>query len=267
MTDYRYVPAFLSVSRLGSISKAAEEMNIAQSAVSRQIALFEESLGEDLFFRATRGIELTPRGQILYLKLNETNQWLDNDFAGHKPKIRIGGLEGILKVWLGDRLAQASKGSLPQEISLAIMSGDEVETALTSGHIDIGFSTRKIESERISSRKLYSEKIYVISKDLVDMERLENYCWIGIFKADYLSRLAKRKKPKQFIQAGSLELLLKMVRSGHGIAALAENLIPSTGFKLNQTRLAEEAVYMNLPAYQQVPGYFQNFIDQFCSEK
>ena len=42
MLDFRYLKAFMLTAKYSSFSKAAEELNIAQSAVSRQIKLLEE---------------------------------------------------------------------------------------------------------------------------------------------------------------------------------------------------------------------------------
>src|SRR5690606_32400948 len=55
--------AFDAAGRHLSFSKAAEELNVTQGAISRQIKLLEESLHAPLFRRLTRRIELTPFGQ------------------------------------------------------------------------------------------------------------------------------------------------------------------------------------------------------------
>ncbi len=55
--------AFESAGRHMSFSKAAEELNVTQGAISRQIKLLEEFLHAPLFRRLTRRVELTPFGQ------------------------------------------------------------------------------------------------------------------------------------------------------------------------------------------------------------
>jgi len=68
MKDRRLLPptamlaAFETAARLGSISRAAEALNLTQSAVSRQIAHLESWLGARLFERHGRRITLNPRG-------------------------------------------------------------------------------------------------------------------------------------------------------------------------------------------------------------
>jgi len=63
--------AFDAAARELSISRAAEQLHVTHSAVSRQIRQLEEQLGVELFRRAGRGIELTSAGQRLYRTTGE----------------------------------------------------------------------------------------------------------------------------------------------------------------------------------------------------
>src|SRR5260370_11515978 len=55
---------FAAVARRGSIREAAEELHVAQSALSRQIQKLEQDFGVPLFQRHARGVELTSAGEI-----------------------------------------------------------------------------------------------------------------------------------------------------------------------------------------------------------
>ena len=55
--------AFEAAGRLQSFTRAAEELNVTQAAVSRQIRLLEEHLGKPMFIRAHRSVELTTEGR------------------------------------------------------------------------------------------------------------------------------------------------------------------------------------------------------------
>nr|WP_255654877.1 LysR family transcriptional regulator [Cohnella sp. REN36] len=67
----RQLQYFVQVARLQHVTKAAEELHVAQSAVSRQIHRLEEELGVRLFMQRGRNVQLTPVGQ-LFLKRAET---------------------------------------------------------------------------------------------------------------------------------------------------------------------------------------------------
>ena len=57
--------AFESVARLGALNRAAEELNVTESAVSRQIRALEDDLRVELFRRVHRGVRLSPEGEQL----------------------------------------------------------------------------------------------------------------------------------------------------------------------------------------------------------
>ncbi|KRE94983.1 transcriptional regulator [Frateuria sp. Soil773] len=57
--------AFEAAARLGSMSLAARELHVTHGAISRQVRILEEALGEPLFQRQGRGIEATEAGRRL----------------------------------------------------------------------------------------------------------------------------------------------------------------------------------------------------------
>ncbi|MGO4449012.1 LysR substrate-binding domain-containing protein [Phyllobacterium sp. TAF24] len=59
------IRVFESVARLQNFTKAAEELNMTQSAVSYQVKLLEEFAGAPLFHRLARGVSLTDKGDLV----------------------------------------------------------------------------------------------------------------------------------------------------------------------------------------------------------
>jgi LysR family transcriptional regulator, glycine cleavage system transcriptional activator len=57
---------FVAAARFGNVSRAAESLHLTVSALSHQIRGLEERLGQRLFVRSTRGVELTTDGQCLF---------------------------------------------------------------------------------------------------------------------------------------------------------------------------------------------------------
>jgi len=64
--DWDKLKSFHAAAEAGSLTAAGERLGISQSAVSRQIAALEESLGTSLFQRHARGLVLTEAGQTLH---------------------------------------------------------------------------------------------------------------------------------------------------------------------------------------------------------
>ncbi|WP_409314092.1 LysR substrate-binding domain-containing protein [Pseudomonas putida] len=63
----RAIQAFEQTARFGTVARAAEVLDLTPSAVSHQLAKLEAMIGRQLFFRAARGVSLTPVGEQ-YLK-------------------------------------------------------------------------------------------------------------------------------------------------------------------------------------------------------
>ena len=63
--DSDLMRGFLAVVDTGSVTRAADQLGRTQSAVSMQIRKLEESLGQSVFVREPRGVNLTERGKQL----------------------------------------------------------------------------------------------------------------------------------------------------------------------------------------------------------
>src|SRR5215510_9845356 len=73
-TAIRY---FREVTQRGSVKQAAESLNIAPSAISRQVQGLEDELAVKLFERGARGMTLTSAGQVLYRYAVESQRKLE----------------------------------------------------------------------------------------------------------------------------------------------------------------------------------------------
>lgn len=67
--DFKRLANFVRVAEMGSVSRAADRMRIAQPALSRQMQLLEEEMGVQLFARHRRGMTLTEAGEELRNRL------------------------------------------------------------------------------------------------------------------------------------------------------------------------------------------------------
>jgi len=72
---------FEAAARLGSFTKAGEELGMTQTAVSYQIKLLEDHVGEPLFFRRTRQVSLTEAGERLAPKVAQGFSILEEAIA------------------------------------------------------------------------------------------------------------------------------------------------------------------------------------------
>jgi DNA-binding transcriptional LysR family regulator len=105
------LPAFEAAARNLSFTKAAEELHLTQSAVSRQVQALEHALGVRLFERKTRALLLTPAGRSAYRAVQdvlERTEALARSLRGAEDirTITLTTTPGFASLWLIPRLAR-----------------------------------------------------------------------------------------------------------------------------------------------------------------
>lgn len=104
--DLRVLRYFLTVAREQSFTKAAEQLNITQPTLSRQLAALEEELGAKLFNRGGHQITLTNEGLLLKrraLEIVDLEDKIVSEFKGNNDSI-----EGKITIGCGEFLAVES---------------------------------------------------------------------------------------------------------------------------------------------------------------
>jgi DNA-binding transcriptional LysR family regulator len=138
---------FTAVAEAGSIRAASRELNVAASAVSRQLILLEAQLGITLFERHGRKLTLTPAGEILLEGLRNAN-------AHHEVILdQLGALRGLkrgrvrlatvesLSVSVVPKLLIAFADAYPGVDVAVTVAGSDAVTALVRQHeADVGFT-------------------------------------------------------------------------------------------------------------------------------
>lgn len=94
--DFDLYKVFVSVATNGSVSKAAEELSVTQSAVSQSILKLEKIFEKELFVRSRQGVTLTSFGRVLFENVSHTVNDLShvyekmNNLKEAKKTIKIG---------------------------------------------------------------------------------------------------------------------------------------------------------------------------------
>lgn len=141
----RFLRYFVAVGRLGSIRKAADELNVSASAIDRQILNVEADIGMPLFDRLPTGLRLTAAGEIM---MAAGAKWQKN-MADVRAQIEdLRGLKrGHVSIAIIDALA---KGYIPAAIQsiqsrypgitigVQVLTNDDVRMAIASGSVDFG---------------------------------------------------------------------------------------------------------------------------------
>ncbi|THK36579.1 LysR family transcriptional regulator [Ensifer sp. MPMI2T] len=114
----RQLAYFVKVVEVGNITRAAEQLNLAQTALGIQIRNLEDALQIQLLDRHSRGVSATPAGMLLYERSIEILQRLEETrrdliaLGGERVRIRFGATPSILKL-IGTELLVAANAQLP----------------------------------------------------------------------------------------------------------------------------------------------------------
>lgn len=160
---------FLEVAKTGSITAAAEELDVASSAISRQIARLEKELDTLLFDRRSRGMVPNAAGELLVAHARKTQQDIDrviNDVQALKGirsgKIRIVTTVGFMNYFLPDLIIKFRKEYPGIIFELITAKASEVPQRIRDGEADIGITLALAPEEGIRVQFRHPSSIYVI---------------------------------------------------------------------------------------------------------
>ncbi len=113
LQDWDRIRVFHGVAEAGSFTRAAESLNLSQSAISRQIGALEDDLGVALFHRHARGLVLTEQGELLLdgakvvtSKLAATASLLSETKGEATGHLRVTANQGFGSFWLTSHLQE-----------------------------------------------------------------------------------------------------------------------------------------------------------------
>ena len=164
MTDLRRLQYFLAVARERNFTRAAEQLHIAQPALSRQVRLLEDELGVELLHRTTHAFELTEAGAFLLDRGPAVLAGVDELWRG--VRTYGSGESGSVALAYG---ASASYETAPKllealaarhpgvEIATVVKAVSEIVVGVTEGSIDLGLVRCPPTDARLDVRTIRRE--------------------------------------------------------------------------------------------------------------
>ena len=248
--DWDKLKIFYAVAEAGSFTRATINLNLSQSAISRQIQSLEEDLKVQLFERHARGLTLTENGEYVFKTAHEVISKLkdvETSLADQKNKptgkLTITTVRSFGTHWLTPRIQEFMQLNPNIEVELIF---DDEELDLSTRQADIGIFMRRPKQLNYIQSKLvdinyfiygstkYLDK-YGIPKTINDLNK-HKFISFGkgapspVFNPDWALKLGVKdnKKRKSIMKVNSVMGLLLAVESGVGLAALPEYLVSSS---------------------------------------
>ena len=247
--DWDKLKIFHAVAEAGSFTKATINLNLSQSAISRQIQSLEHNLKVQLFERHARGLTLTENGVYLFKtahdvisKLKEVETTLGDQKNKPSGKLSVTTVVSFGTTWLTPRIQEFMELNPEMEIELIF---DDKELDLSLRQADIGIWMRKPKQLNYIQKKIMNINYHIYGsvkylekngypKSISD---LNNHKFISygkgtpspVFNPDWALKLGTKdqKKRKPVMKVNSVYGLLLAVQSGVGLAALPDYMTVS----------------------------------------
>ena len=248
--DWDKLKIFYTVAEAGSFTRATINLNLSQSAISRQIQSLEEDLKVQLFERHARGLTLTENGEYVFKtahevigKLKDVETSLSDQKNKPTGKLTITTVRSFGTHWLTPRIQEFMQLNPNIEVELIF---DDEELDLSTRQADIGIFMRRPKQLNYIQSKLVDINYYIygstkyldkygIPKTINDLNK-HRFISFGkgapspVFNPDWALKLGVKdnKKRKSIMKVNSVMGLLLAVESGVGLAALPEYLVSSS---------------------------------------
>jgi len=291
--DRREAAVFLAVQRQGSIRAAGEQLNVAPSVISRQVAEMEARLGLKLFERSVRGVELTEAGILVLEHLRRVTEEygvLQEQLSGlrgiQQRHVRIHCGEGFLADFVENGLARALEEGGEVYYDLQIGSTEVVVAALANGDSDIGIAYNPPATGTVRSVVQARQPLCVIAAPGHPVLALER---IGLFHCldhplamlgkghgttDLLMRVASDSglalAPR--LTSTSIDALRRFVVSGLGLTFLPRSSVSTelahgsvVARELEDLALSAAAAHLMVRARRRLPASVERLVTHLAA--
>lgn len=281
---------FHTVAQHGNISKAARELFISQPALSKSIRKLEENLDTTLFRRTSRGVVLTPDGELLYRHTTEAFTALksgEETLARHHAlgiaQLRIGVSTTLCKYILLPYLQRFIKAYPHVRISISCQSTYQTLALLAENKIDIGLVGEPAMQKDLHFQPLQEiQDIFVATASYLEHLKLRS-AESDLYRTATFMMLDEENITRQYVnrifleqgielshilEVSTMDLLIEFAKIDLGAACVIREFVEK---ELNSKELIEVPMHLHFAprkigfAYQKEERenpVIQNFLNQ-----
>ena len=246
--DLRQLEYFVAVADAQQFTRAAEQVSVAQPAVSQQIRRLERELGEALFHRDARSVRLTAAGEALLpharAALGAAKRGRDSVASLHgllRGRLRIGVARAPVDPRLAATLGQFHRANPAIELQITEYHNEPLVDLLADGGLDaalIGISGRKLPPQ-LGVRVIAVEPLVLVvaarhplsARSTITFDDLRQESIVTLIAGSGLRVVLERAcrdagfTPRITAEAGDLGLLVELAAEGIGVALVPRSAV------------------------------------------
>lgn len=285
--DFELYRIFYTVANHKNITKASEELNISQPAISKSIKNLEEQLGGQLFVRTKRGVILTEEGREFYNYIKQAIEYISN--AENKFTELINLEAGCIKIGISTTLTKEfllpyleGFHRLYPKIDIQIITNmsSELFPKLRNGLIDIiilnlneknyGQDINITKCKKITDCFVANKTYYDLISNELSIKELNKYPLIlqskGSNTREFLDDFAKENNTilKPNIELASYSLVVEFAKIGLGIGYATKDYVKE---ELKSQQLYEIKLKEKIPSRYIGIATSNNHLPNFSTKK
>ena len=240
--NLKHLSYFVDISKRESFTKAADDIYVSQSALSKSVKSLEQELNVTLIDRTSKSFNLTEEGRILYVEGEKLLQYIDESqdeiiekIHRSRRRLRIGVPPVISTVYFSQLLFRFIKQYPNIELEISEVGANIVQNQINAGNIDIGVvilpiintDNYHIIPAMSSDNALIVNKDHPLaSRDEVDFKELEHEDFLILDRTYMLhDRIIKNCEiagfyPHITTESSQWDFLAEMVAYNQGISIL-----------------------------------------------
>lgn len=239
--DIQLLHVFLTTAQEGSISKAAQKLNYAQSNVTNKIQQLEKDLKTQLFYRHNRGITLTPSGQVfvsytekILNTIQEARAVLGESAVPSGP-LRIGSMETTAAIWIPKILADYHADYPDVDLSLVTGPTEQHIHAVLHYELDGAFVSGPIDHPDLVQEEIIEEELVLVTAPshpaISSIQDIDTYTMLVFRKGcSYRAKLHSILQeegifPTKLMEFGVMEAIIGCVSAGLGVSLLPRSIV------------------------------------------
>lgn len=167
--DFDQLFYFKVVAKHNSFTKASEELNLSQPALSRSILRLEEEIGVPLFERKSRGVVLNQYGKVFLKSANqvlsemkEAKQKIHDMVDPHYGTISLAFIQTLGSSFVPDLISDFQKEFPNIQFQLSQNISSKILKDIDAAKIDIGFCSPQNPDENLCSIPVLTEELSLI---------------------------------------------------------------------------------------------------------